>query len=92
MSVATPQIISTYVRRPDKMATSTTTPKGKYTESLTFSTSNCIYANYGKLGKPSLQQHGCGREENITETRDMCVKSKFNFPARSGRKIYISLP
>ena len=28
------------VRRPDKMATSTTTPKGKYTESLTFSTPN----------------------------------------------------
>jgi len=38
------------VRRPDKMATSTTTPKGKYTESLTFSIQNCIYANYGKLG------------------------------------------
>jgi len=43
------------VRRPDKTATSTATPKGKYTESLTFSTPNCIYANYGKLGKPSLQ-------------------------------------
>jgi hypothetical protein len=43
------------VRRPDKTATSTTMPKGKYTESLTFSTPNCIYANYGKLGKPSLQ-------------------------------------
>ena len=42
------------VRGPDKMAASTTTPKGKYTESLTFSTPNCIYANYGKLGKPSL--------------------------------------
>jgi len=28
--------------------------KGKYTESLTFSTPNCIYADYGKLGKPSL--------------------------------------
>ena len=40
------------------MATSTTTPKGKYTESLTFSTPNCIYANYGKLGKPSLQSDG----------------------------------
>jgi hypothetical protein len=37
------------------MATSTTTPKGKYTESLTFSTPNCIYANYVKLGKSSLQ-------------------------------------
>jgi hypothetical protein len=36
------------------MAASTTMPKGKYTESLTFSTPNCIYANYGKLGKPSL--------------------------------------
>ena len=36
------------------MATSTTMPKGKYTESLTFSTPNGIYANYGKLGKPSL--------------------------------------
>src|ERR1700729_1373473 len=43
------------VRRPDKTAASTATPKGKYTESLTFSTPNCIYANYGKLGKPSLQ-------------------------------------
>ena len=43
------------VRGPDKTATSTTTPKGKYTESLTFSTPNCIYANYGKLGKPCLQ-------------------------------------
>ena len=42
------------VRGPDKTAASTTTPKGKYTESLTFSTPNCIYANYGKLGKPSL--------------------------------------
>ena len=38
------------------MATDTTTLKGKYTESLTFSTPNCIYADYGKLGKPSLQQ------------------------------------
>ena len=37
------------------MATDTTMPKGKYTESLTFSTPNCIYADYGKLGKPSLQ-------------------------------------
>ena len=37
------------------MAASTTTPKGKYTESLTFSTLNCIYANYGKLAKPRLQ-------------------------------------
>ena len=36
------------------MATDTTTLKGKYTESLTFSTLNCIYADYGKLGKPSL--------------------------------------
>ena len=27
------------------MATSTTTPKGKYTESQTFSTPNCIYAD-----------------------------------------------
>ena len=42
------------VRGPDKMAASTTMPKGKYTESLTFSTLNCIYANYGKLGKPRL--------------------------------------
>ena len=42
------------VRRPDKTATDTTTPKGKYTESLTFSTPNCIYANYGKLGKLHL--------------------------------------
>ena len=39
---------------PDKMAASTTMPKGKYTESLTFGSPNCIYANYGKLGKPSL--------------------------------------
>jgi hypothetical protein len=31
--------------------------KGKYTESLTFSTPNCIYADYGKLGKPSLHPH-----------------------------------
>ena len=30
------------VRRPDKTATDTTTPKGRYTESLTFSTPNCI--------------------------------------------------
>ena len=37
------------------MATDTTTLKGKYTESLTLSTPNCIYADYGKLGKPSLQ-------------------------------------
>ena len=37
-----------------KSAASTTTLKGKYTESLTFSTAKCIYANYGKLGKPSL--------------------------------------
>ena len=44
------------VRRLDKTATSTTTPKGKYTESLTFSTPNCICANYGKLVKPSLVQ------------------------------------
>ena len=43
------------VRGPDKTATSTTMPKGKYTESLTFSNPNCIYANYEKLGKPSLQ-------------------------------------
>ena len=39
------------------MATDTTTLKGKYTESLTFSTPNCIYADYGKLGKPSLHPH-----------------------------------
>ena len=38
------------------MATDTTTLKGKYTESLTFSTLNCIYADYGKLDKPSLQE------------------------------------
>ena len=37
------------------MATDTTMLQGKYTESLTFSTPNCIYADYGKLGKPSLQ-------------------------------------
>ena len=37
------------------MATDTITPKGKYTESLTFSTPDCIYADYGKLGKSSLQ-------------------------------------
>ena len=42
------------VRGSDKTATDTTTLKGKYTESLTFSTPNCIYADYGKLGKPSL--------------------------------------
>ena len=48
-------ILADTVRRPDKMATNTTMPKGKYIESLTFSTLNCIYANYGKLGKPSLQ-------------------------------------
>jgi hypothetical protein len=36
------------------MATSTTTLKGKYTESLTFSTPNSTHANYEKLGKPSL--------------------------------------
>src|ERR1700683_1458342 len=48
--------LSVYVRGPDKMATSTTTPKGKCTESLTFSTPNCICADYGKLGKPSLHQ------------------------------------
>ena len=36
------------------MAASTTTPKGKYTESQTFSTPNCIYANYGKLSNPGL--------------------------------------
>ena len=41
------------VRRPDKMATDTTMPKGKYTESQTFSL-HCIYADYGELGKPSL--------------------------------------
>src|ERR1700677_3521524 len=40
---------------PDKTAASTTMPKGKYTESLTFSTPNGIYANYGKLGMPSSQ-------------------------------------
>ena len=48
------EIMYQSVRRSDKTATDTTTPKGKYTESLTFSTPNCIYANYGKLGKPSL--------------------------------------
>ena len=42
------------VRRPDRTAADTTTPKGKYTESLAFNTPNCIYADYGKLGKPSL--------------------------------------
>jgi hypothetical protein len=47
------------VRRPDKTATSTTKPKGKYTKSLTFSTPNCICANYGKLGKPSLPKDTC---------------------------------
>ena len=47
------------VRGPDKTAASTTMPKDKYTESLTFSTLNCIYVNYGKLGKLSL--HLCGR-------------------------------
>ena len=47
--------LSVHVRGSDKMATDTTTLKGKYTESLTFSTPNCIYADYGKLGKPSLQ-------------------------------------
>ena len=46
---------SVYVRGSDKTATDTTTLKGKYTASLTFSTPNCIYADYGKLGKPSLQ-------------------------------------
>ena len=40
------------------MATDTTTLKGKYTESLTFSTPNCIYADYGKFGKPSLPNYG----------------------------------
>ena len=40
------------------MATDTTIPKGKYTESLTFSTLNCIYADYGKLGKLSLHLTG----------------------------------
>jgi len=49
--------IETLVRGPDKTAASTTMPKGKYTENLTFSTPNCIYANYGKLGKPSLHPH-----------------------------------
>jgi len=39
------------------MAAGTTMPKGKYTASLTFSTPNCIYANYGKLGKPSLHAY-----------------------------------
>jgi len=34
-----------------QFAMSSTKPKGKYTESLTFSTPNCIYVNYGKLGK-----------------------------------------
>ena len=51
------------VRRPDKTATDTTTPKGKYTENLTFSTPNCIYADYGKLGKPSL--HNVMKLENM---------------------------
>ena len=36
------------------MATNTTVPKDKYTESLTFSPQNCIYADDGKLGKPNL--------------------------------------
>ena len=43
------------------MATDTTTPKGKYTESLTFSTPNCIYADCGKLDKPSLYGGVCGQ-------------------------------
>ena len=45
------------VRGSDETATDTTTLKGKYTESLTFGTPNCIYGNYGKLGKPSLYHH-----------------------------------
>jgi len=47
------------------MAASTTMPKGKYTESLTFSTLNCIYANYGKLGKQSLHPHAVMDPYNI---------------------------
>ena len=31
--------------RPEKSATSTATPQCKYTESLTFSTPNCIYVD-----------------------------------------------
>ena len=47
-------IAQLHVGGSDKTATDTTTLKGKYTESLTFSTPNYIYADYGKLGKPSL--------------------------------------
>src|ERR1700677_1196550 len=57
--------LSVYVRGPDKTATSTTMPKGKYAESLTFSTPNGIYANYGKLGKPSLQTIAVGNDNVI---------------------------
>ena len=42
--------LSVCVRRPDKMTADTTTLRGKYIESLTFSTPNCIYTDYGKLG------------------------------------------
>ena len=37
------------VRGSDKMATDTTTLKGKYTESLTFSTPNCILYNFNQF-------------------------------------------
>ena len=50
------------------MATDTTTLKGKYTESLIFSTPNCIYADYGKLGKPSLHPHTFWNRMSRTET------------------------
>src|SRR5882724_7876045 len=80
--------LSVYVRRPDKTATSTTTPKGKYTESLTFSTPNCIYADYGKLGKPSLQPLAHPEELRqvncltirLPEIQDYCgAPSRLNF-------------
>ena len=53
---ATSEEVHQDVRGSDKTGTDTTTLKGKYTESLTFSTPNCIYADYGKLGKPTLHR------------------------------------
>ena len=54
MQVPNIQFVPLHVRGSDKTATDTTILKGKYTDSLTSSTPNCIYADYGKLGRPSL--------------------------------------
>ena len=69
----------------DKTATDTTTLKGKYTESLTFSTPNCIYADYGKFGKPSLQARVDTVEPEMSAEKMMMTRAKYAVAGSSSK-------